>query len=285
MRVRSLYLFWLILPILLGLGACSEAGRLYRSKNIEDREKAANLLFAKKDYQKAVFLYEELLSLYKGTAKAENILYQYAWCKYYLKEYLTAGFYFNDFVNQFPTSSRAEYCQYMYGYCYYQDSDPWYLDQTSTLKALENLQFYLKANPASGRVDSCNILIAEMREKLAKKSFEQSNLYLKIGHHKAAVESFRHTLEEFPDSRNREEAYFRQFQAAVLYAEESVPEKQKKRYLEAISYYRKFVDKYPSGVFLREAEVFYDKATKALEKIELASGGAKEENSTKQLNN
>lgn len=263
-------LFWLS-----GLfWSCSEVGKLYRSKNIEDREKAAKILFEKKDYEKAVFLYEELLSLYKGTAKAEEILFSYAWCKYYLKDYLTAAFYFNDFANQYPNSSKAEIGQYMYGYCFYKDSDPWYLDQASTRKALENLQFYLKANPASNKVDSCNVLIAEMREKLAKKSFEQSNLYLKIGYHKAAIESFKHTLEEYPDSKNREESYFKQFQAAVLYAEESILEKQKKRYLEAISYYRKFVDKYPSSQFIKEAEVYYVKANKAIEKLEASANSS-----------
>lgn len=268
MQIKNFPIVILLLILTGFTWSCSEVGKLYRSKNIEDREKAAQLLFEKKDYEKAVFLYEELLSLYKGTSKAEDIMYSYAWCKYYLKDYLTAAFYFNDFSNQYPNSSKAEMGQYMYGYCFYKDSDPWYLDQASTRKALENLQFYLKANPGSNRVDSCNLLISEMREKLAKKSYEQSNLYLKIGYHKAAIESFKHTLEEFPDSKNREECYFRQFQASALYAKESVQEKQKKRYLEAISYYRKFVDKYPSSTFLREAEEYYTEANKAIEKLE-----------------
>jgi outer membrane protein assembly factor BamD len=217
------------------------------------------------------------LSIYKGTGKAEDVLYYYAWCKYYLKDYLTAAFYFNDFANQFPNSKKAEQSQYMYGFCFYKDSDPWYLDQTSTKKAIENLQFYLKANPGSSRVDSCNLLMSELREKLAKKSFEQASLYLKIGYHKSAIESFRHMLEEYPDSRQKEEASFKQFIASVLYAEESVFEKQKKRYLEAISYYRKFVDKYPSSSFIQEAEEYYVKVNKAITRLEASNGITKSE--------
>jgi outer membrane protein assembly factor BamD len=277
MRPRFLPIFFLLFFLSGIIFSCSDTGKLYRSKNIEDREKAAKILFEKKDYEKAVFVFEELLSIYKGTGKAEEVLYYYAWCKYHLKDYLTAAFYFNDFANQFPNSQKAEYSQYMYGYCFYRDSDPWYLDQSSTRKAVENLQFYLKANPGSNRVDSCNLLMSEMREKLAQKSFEQANLYLKIGYHKAAIESFRHMLEEFPDSRQKEEAIYKQFLASVLYAQESVSEKQMKRYLEAISYYRKFVDKYPSSPFIRDAEAYYIKVNKAIARLEASAGILKSE--------
>jgi outer membrane protein assembly factor BamD len=139
---------WLAIFLSGLLLSCSETGKLYRSKNIEDREKAARLLFEKKDYEKAVFVFEELLSIYKGTGKAEDVLYYYAWCKYYLKDYLTAAFYFNDFANQFPNSKKAEQSQYMYGFCFYKDSDPWYLDQTSTKKAIENLNHGSRHFPA-----------------------------------------------------------------------------------------------------------------------------------------
>lgn len=270
-RNQVFSLIFILLAVLV-FSACSESGRLSRSKNIDDREKAALLMYQKKDYEKAVFLFEELLSIYKGTSKAENILYHYAWCKYNLNDNLTAAYYFNEFANQYPTSSRAEHCQFMYGYCYFRDSDPWYLDQSSTRKAIEYLQFYLRSNPGSSRVDSCNLLMGQMRDKLAKKSFEQANLYLKIGYNKSAVESFKHMMDEFPDSKFREEAQFKQFVAASKFAEESVPEKQKKRYLDAISYYRKFADKFPSSAFLKEAETYYIKVNKALDKITTAQG-------------
>jgi len=257
------------LSLLLMVTGCSKTGKLSRSKDLADREKAALMLYAKKDYERAGFIIEELLSVFKGTPKAEEMLYLYAQCKFNLKDYITAAYYFNDFSNQYPLSSRTEECQFMYALCFYKDSDPWYLDQTSSKRSIESIQLYLKANPGTKRLDSCNLIINEMREKLAKKSFEQANLYHKIGHHKSAVESFRHTMDEYPDSKYREESQYRQFLSSYQYAEISVPEKQKKRYLEAIAYYRKFADKYPSSRFLREAEAYYTKAVKSLEKIEI----------------
>jgi outer membrane protein assembly factor BamD len=256
------------LVVLIVLSGCSKSGKLSRSKDLADREKAAMILYAKKDYERASFIIEELLSVFKGTPKAEDMLYLYAQCKFNLKDYLTAAYYFNDFSSQYPLSSRAEECQFMYALCFYQDSDPWYLDQSSSRRSIESIQLYLKANPGTKRVDSCNLIINEMREKLAKKSFEQANLYHKIGHHKSAIEAFRQTMEEYPDSKYREESQYRQFLSSYQYAEISVPEKQKNRYLEAMAYYRKFADKYPLSRYLREAEVYYTKAVKSLEKIE-----------------
>jgi len=256
------------LAVLIVLSGCSTSGKLSRSKDLADREKAAMILYAKKDYERASFIIEELLSVFKGTPKAEDMLYLYAQCKFNLKDYLTAAYYFNDFSSQYPLSSRAEECQFMYALCFYQDSDPWYLDQSSSRRSIESIQLYLKANPGTKRVDSCNLIISEMREKLAKKSFEQANLYHKIGHHKSAIEAFRQTMEEYPDSKYREESQYRQFLSSYQYAEISVPEKQKNRYLEAMAYYRKFADKYPLSRYLREAEVYYTKALKSLEKIE-----------------
>jgi outer membrane protein assembly factor BamD len=256
------------LVVLIVLSGCSKSGKLSRSKDLADREKAALILYAKKDYERASFIIEELLSVFKGTPKAEDMLYLYAQCKFNLKDYLTAAYYFNDFSSQYPLSSRAEECQFMYALCFYQDSDPWYLDQSSSRRSIESIQLYLKANPGTKRVDSCNLIINEMREKLAKKSFEQANLYHKIGHHKSAIEAFRQTMEEYPDSKYREESQYRQFLSSYQYAEISVPEKQKNRYLEAMAYYRKFADKYPLSRYLREAEVYYTKAVKSLEKIE-----------------
>jgi outer membrane protein assembly factor BamD len=256
------------LVVLIVLSGCSKSGKLSRSKDLADREKAAMILYAKKDYERASFIIEELLSVFKGTPKAEDMLYLYAHCKFNLKDYLTAAYYFNDFSSQYPLSSRAEECQFMYALCFYQDSDPWYLDQSSSRRSIESIQLYLKANPGTKRVDSCNLIINEMREKLAKKSFEQANLYHKIGHHKSAIEAFRQTMEEYPDSKYREESQYRQFLSSYQYAEISVPEKQKNRYLEAMAYYRKFADKYPLSRYLREAEVYYTKAVKSLEKIE-----------------
>jgi len=277
-KISSIALVALSIILILGsISGCSSIGKLSRSKNIEDREKAARILFNKKDYEKAGFLFEELLSIYKGTGKAEEILYLYASCKYNLKDYLTAAYYFNEYASQYPGSSKTEQAQYLYAYCFYQDSDPWYLDQTSTRKSLEFFQFYLKANPGSNRVDSCNELMSGMREKLAKKSFEQAYLYLKIGHYKAAIEAFKQTMDEFPDSKFREEAQFRQIIAAFRYADISVSDKQKKRYLDAMAYYRKFADKYPSSAFLRDAEPYYAKAQKALDKIQ-ASGKSEVKN-------
>ena len=47
-------------------------------------------------------LLEELVSVYRGTGKAEKILFYYAYATYAIGDYLLAGYHFNNFVKTFP---------------------------------------------------------------------------------------------------------------------------------------------------------------------------------------
>ncbi|NBV12733.1 MAG: outer membrane protein assembly factor BamD [Sphingobacteriia bacterium] len=270
MRIPGTTILFILSALCAGMmilfSGCNPVNRLARSKNVEDREKAARILMEKKEYEKASYLLEELIGLYRGTTKAEDILFLYSECKYELKDYLTSSFYYGEFISQFPNSGRAEEAQFRFAYCFYKDSDPWYLDQTSTRKAIEYFQYYLKTHSQSARIEEVEKLMRELRERLAQKAFEQANLYHKIGYHKAAVECFRQVFDEYPDTKYREEAQFKQFKSSILYANMSVEERQKTRYLEGVAYYNKFLDRYPKSSYAREAEDLFGKANSFLQK-------------------
>ena len=119
-----------------------------------------------------------------------------------------------------------------------------------------------------------NELMTELRERLAKKAFENANVYYKIQNFRAATKAFEVMIQEFPDSRYREQAQYLWFKSAADLADNSIFSKKKNRYLDALDLYERFVDKYPASPYLKEAENAYVKAKKGYGKVlaEEASG-------------
>src|SRR5690606_17164297 len=124
-------------------------------------------------------LFEELIAIYRGTEKAENLYYMYAFCDYHLQDYILAAHRFGQFVKTFPLSKKAEECQFMIGYCNYLNSPKFTLDQTQTIAAINEFQLFSNLYPKSTLVDSSNKIIDELIIKLEKKNFEIAKFYLK----------------------------------------------------------------------------------------------------------
>lgn len=265
--------FWLILAALVSAG-CGKELRTYtkwsRNGDLNQRDSAAFYFYEKKNYEKAAYLLEELMSLRRSDQRAEEYLYTYAWCKFKQATYISAAYQFEQFIRRFPSSKYTEECAYMVAYSYYKQSDPYYLDQSFTKKAISQFQIFADLYPGSLRLEEANRYIDEMRERLAHKNFEQSKLYLKVEDYRAAVESFRVFVREYPDSRYREESQYLTIKAALLLADMSTQTKKKNRYLDAVEFYEQFIDRYPNSVFRRDAESLYVKAKRSLGKIAAA---------------
>ena len=159
------------------LVSCSEYQRVMKGKDYDAKYDLAVKYFNKKNYYKAFPLFEELMTIYRGTTQAEKVYYYYAYCNYHSGDYESAAYDFDNFVRTFPASPFAEECAYMHAYCYYQDSPVYSLDQTSTVKAIAKLQLFADRYPRSSRLEKCNEIIDALRYKLETKEFENAKLY------------------------------------------------------------------------------------------------------------
>lgn len=274
--MRKYSIFIVLLSIIAGFGleSCSKEymrhTKMSKKGGITQKDSAAIYFYKRKDFEKASFLIEELLPVVKGTAREEELLYYYAYCKYGLSEFVMASYYFEQFTVKFPNSKKAEECLFMEANCFYQQSDPHYLDQTYTSKAMIQLQSFINAYPESEKVAIASKYLTELRERKAVKAFDQAKLYYKVYEFKSAVQALQVFMEEYSDSRYREEAQFLMFKSAVYLADASVDTKKENRYLDALEYYQKFIDKYPRSNYVKEAESLSKHAQKGLEKIRSA---------------
>jgi outer membrane protein assembly factor BamD len=246
------------------LVSCSEYQRVMKGKDYDAKFNLAVKYFNKKNYYKAFPLFEELMTIYRGTTQAEKVYYYYAYCNYHSGDYESAAYDFDNFVRTFPASPFAEECAYMHAYCYYQDSPVYSLDQTSTVKAIEKLQLFVDRYPGSSRVEKCNEIIDALRYKLETKEFENAKLYYGTTQYKAAVTAFRNMISDYPGTRYTEEALYLIFKSQSLYAENSVEDKKQERMEQALKYCDDLIAAFPESKYKKQALSLRDDIQKQL---------------------
>lgn len=276
-----------VLFLLLGFASCSEKkvyestskekkkksgltigkfNKLVKSTDIDAKYAAAVKYFKKEDYTKALTLFEELMSVFRGTAKAEEVHYYYAYCNYNLDDYIVAGYHFRNFVKTFPSSIHTEECAYMNAYCFYLSSPGYSLDQVDTKLAIKEFQRFTNQYPKSTRIAECNTMLDKLRGKLERKSYENAMLYYNMVDYKAAIVAFGNHTKDFPESKHVEELNYLTIKSYYLLALNSIESKKQERFKAAVDTYLKYVDTFPKGGYLKDAEMIYSSALKNLEK-------------------
>lgn len=249
---------------LLTLGACkSRFEKLRLSNDVAKKYQEGIRLYNKKDYSKALILFEGLVQKYRGTAEAEDLNYYYAYTLYRLKDYTTARYKFKEFADTYPASKNAEECRYMAAYCFYLDSPKSSLDQENTYKAIDALQLFINLYPKSDRATQAAKYIGNLRDKLETKAFDNAKLYYDLGgyditNYKSAVIALKNAQTDFPDIRYAEEMSLLIVKSQYMYAKNSFPARQEERYNEAIGYYNEFTEAYPNSKFTKEANQLKD---------------------------
>jgi outer membrane protein assembly factor BamD len=247
----------LLIVLILAFGGCkSKFEKLKASNDYAKKYREAIRLYNKRDYSKALELFDGLVQRYRGQEQAEDLYYYYAYTNYKLRDYTSARYHFQTFADTYPGSSRAEECRFMSAYCYYLDSPIFSLDQDNTLKAIDKLQLFINLYPKSERVAEASKLIQTLRDKLEEKSYANSKLYLTIGDYQAAVISFGNSLRDYPDTKYAEEMEFLTIQAQYLYAKNSREYTQEDRYTQAVVDADQFTEKYPKSKYLSNVADF-----------------------------
>jgi outer membrane protein assembly factor BamD len=255
----------LLIVLMLAFTGCkSKFEKLKASNDYAKKYREAIRLYNKRDYSKALELFETLVARYRGQSQAEDLYYYYAYTNYKLRDYTSARYHFKTFAETYPTSSRAEECRFMAAYCYYLDSPIYSLDQTNTQSAIDALQLFINLYPKSERVAEASKLIQNLRDKLERKSYENAKLYLTIGDYQAAVISFGNSLRDYPDTKYAEEMEFLTIQAQYLYAKNSREYYQEGRYDQAVSFADQFTDKYPKSTYLPQVATLKKESDKGI---------------------
>ena len=125
-------LFLLIMMCLLGCMSCSNYKKLLKGTDNEAKYEAALDYFEKKNYDRALQLFDVMQAYYRNKPEGEKIAYLTAECYFYKEDYYIASGYYKRFVTRYPYSNDAEDALYKSAICYYKLSPKLSLDQTDT---------------------------------------------------------------------------------------------------------------------------------------------------------
>ena len=248
--------FLTIIIFSLFLFSCNGIGKVLKNKDPEYKLRVAEQYFAKKKYNYAQQLYEDIMPYYRGTPQFEDIYYKYAYCAYYQKDFLNAENLFKTFLEIYPNSSKGEEVDFMRAYTYYRQSPKAELDQTNTLKTIGMMQTFINTHPGSARNKEASDIIDLSRQKLEKKDHQSAQLYFDIGQFRAAAVAYNALLNSFPETNKADEYKIMAIKSYYRFAELSVEEKKAERYEKVIEECNEFIDRFPESAFAKEVQQY-----------------------------
>jgi outer membrane protein assembly factor BamD len=258
----------ILLSLLLLSSCASKFGKVIKSKDKEYKLKMAEQYYVKQDYTKAQQLYSDLLPLYKGDPRFEDIYYKYAYTAYYQKDYMNAENLFKTYGENFPNSAKVEETEFMRCMAYYKQSPKYELDQTNTIKTMALLQAFINTHPDSKKVAEANDIIDKCRAKLELKEFSNAKLYYDLGYFKAAGVAFSVLMDDYPDSESSDSYALNSIRSYYNYAEMSVVDKQEERYRKVVADVNDFEQRFPQSKLLEDAINYKTEAENNLKKLQ-----------------
>lgn len=228
----------------------------------------ANELYTKKQYDRAIALYEQIYQRMPKTGEGELAYFRIGKAYYDKEDFYMGGYYLGAFPQRFPMSVKAQEALYLSAMCAVQNSPKYSLDQNDTELAINNFQEFIDKYPESSLVDSCNNIMDKLRFKIETKDFEALRLYSKTENYRAAVTTAMSFLEAYPRTKSKEEVEYILVKNSYLLAINSINEKKKERIEQTIERYRIFVTDFPTSRFKRELNGISDKMNKELQTIE-----------------
>jgi len=247
--------------VLLGISlvSCSDYQKLLKSTDYELKWTKANEYYEQKEYSKAISLLDELQSIHKGTDRAEQTLFMLANAYYNTKDYISASHYFETYYKTYPKGIFTEDCRFLSGKAAYLDSPDPRLTQEETVKAMDQLNVFLDYYPESDKKEEVTSMLTELQEKLVYKQLLNCRLYYNLGNYlgnnyESCIITANNTLLDYPVSKYREELSFLILKSRYMLAVNSLEYLKIDRYRAAMDEYYSYVNEYPKGKFLKEAE-------------------------------
>jgi len=214
----------------------------------------------------AAGLFEELYPLSLGTPRADTILYLFADSYYQNGDYNMAALHFRDYVRRFPNSERTEDAFFRCIEAVYKTCPEYYLDQSNTTYAIEQIKAFLQAYPDNKHVEECNLMLDDLHLKLARKDLEIVRLYYNTDHYEACQVTAKNFFNKYSYSPLMPEAVYILVLNNYEYAKRSTERKKPERLKACLEAGKKMMLNYPECKYAKEVEKIMVDVTKQLEK-------------------
>lgn len=260
----------ILLSAVLVLASCNSFNKVLSTNNIDYKYEAAKAYYLQGDYSKATQLLEGIITMLKGSDKAEESLILLAKCYYDSKDFDTASQYFKVYYTNYPRGEFAEYARFHSGKSLFMNIAEPELDQSGTYLAIGELQLFMEYFPLSSMRGEAQDMIVKMHDLLVEKDYLSAKLYYDLGdfmayrgnNYLACIVTAQNALKDYPYTGLREELTMLILRARYKMAHHSVEEKKLERYRETIDEYYAFKTEFPDSKYLEEADGYFKEAKK-----------------------
>lgn len=269
------YIYIAIISVCGVFTSCGQYNKLLKSANTDYQYEAAKEYFGSGKFSKASSLLEDLVTVMKGTDRAEESLYMLGMTYYNQTDYQTASHYFTTYYNTYPRGIYTESARYYSGKALFLDTPEPRLDQSGTYKAIQELQLFLEYFPSSARHEEVQQMIFDLQDKLVIKDYLAAKLYYDLGDYSgnftytttgnnylAAIVTAQNALKDYPYTKMREDLSILVLRAKYDMAKQSVIEKKPERMRDAIDEYYSFINEFPESKYKKEVDAIFKDASK-----------------------
>jgi outer membrane protein assembly factor BamD len=255
------------LVIILLLASCNEYQKALKSEDPAVKLEMATKMYEAKKYNKAIRIFEQIASVYRGKPESENLYFMFSQSYFKTKQYYLAGYQFESFVSSFPKSEKAQEASFLGAKSYSMLSPVYSLDQTDTTKAIEKLQAFIDTYPNSVYLAEANTIVKNLNEKLERKVFENAKGYNTISDFKSALVALDNFIADYPGTPFKEEALFYKYDSAYQLGINSVPAKMEERLNVAKVAYANLIKFKADTKYKKQADEMLARVEKDLQKF------------------
>ena len=151
------------------------------------------------DYKEAIEYFQQLKDIFPFSKYAILAELKIADSHYHLKNYDEAIFAYEEFEKLHPRNEAVPYVIYQIGRCYFDQIDTIDRDQTPAIKAYETFQRLDKQFPNDKYARSGAEHITTCVKSIAGNEYYIGVFYYKSKHYKAALHRFMAVISDFPD--------------------------------------------------------------------------------------
>lgn len=208
----SLFATLLIAPLVMSCGGGQETSRPESiTDNATRRFNEGKEAYNNQKWQDAIRIFDEIRIQAPTSSVAAEAAYLQGMARYKMESYSAAAVDFRSVRRSYSGSEFAPRAQFMVAESYYQMSPRAELDQTYSVHALNEYQLFLREFPKAqtALIDSAQMRMRELRNRMAHKVLLAAELYLKTEEYKAANIYFERVLDQFYDSPYAPEAQLR----------------------------------------------------------------------------
>jgi outer membrane protein assembly factor BamD len=191
--------FWLVLVFFIGAWGCSLFTSEVETEPADILLENGLEAFEEQNYTEARKHFEKLRDWYPFSKYVALAELRIADSHYYLKEYDEAVFAYEQFSELHPSNEAIPYAMYQIGRCYFDQIDTIDRDQTGARKALENFQRLQKQYPTTTYAERATEHINVCLRSLVQNEFYIGMFYYKSKHYRAALHRFKTVVTEYPD--------------------------------------------------------------------------------------